>query len=113
MSYQPLRYPEGNDRTHTVAVVIRDPVTQAETPYDLTGHVITLIRKLSKDVPDIAASNITSPGTVVEPPTDGVLTVPFTAEMLTPTGRYWYKINGVASGKTVTFAYGDLDAVNA
>ena len=28
------------------------------------------------------------------------------------TGIYWYKINGAASGKTVTIQYGPLEATN-
>ncbi len=111
MSNVPLRYPEATDVQPTVTVVVKHP-DNSETPYDLTGHTITLIRKLTKDVPDNDAGNITSTGTIVVPATNGIFTIPITAAMLTPTGEYWYKINGVVSGKTVTLQYGILEAIN-
>jgi hypothetical protein len=110
MSRIPLKYPEGDERILRVYAVVKNN-DNTESPYDLTSHVITLIRKQTKDVSDTDPGNITSACTIVNA-AGGIVDCPLTAPMLTPTGTYWYKIVGVAASKRITLQYGPLDAVN-
>lgn len=86
------------------------PTGQLETvPFDLSGATITLYRKPTKETPDNDVSVLTSLGTVTSG-AGGQFSVPITAAMLSPAGKYWYKVKAVQGGNTVTLQYGPLIA---
>jgi hypothetical protein len=110
MGTLPLRFPEGNDVLQPITVITKN-ANNSEEPYDLTGYTITVIRKLSRETLDDDVGNITEAGTIINA-VEGQIRAPFTSDMLSPAGAYWYKVQGVITGKTVTLAYGPLEAID-
>jgi hypothetical protein len=114
MSLIPLKFPQADQITLDMTAVkkIPDPANPTQlitVPFDLTGAVITLYRKVTRGIADNDPSVLTSNG-VIDNAVNGQYRVTITTAMLTPAGEYVYLVRAAVGGTSITLQYGPLIA---
>jgi hypothetical protein len=77
-----------------------------QQPLDLTGKTCTLVRKLSRDVPDTDPSFDSYAGTNQAPFSAGICTFAVPHVDLTVAAVTWWRLDVTSAGKTVTAQFG-------
>ncbi len=82
------------------------------TAFDLTGMSVEFYLKTSRSAADNAASTVIYStgglGITVTNATAGLLEVQIAAAAIPVSGRYWYHLDAIVSGKRETLLYGPL-----